>query len=155
MRGHGALLGAMDTTVHVVKADSVRTATVVKANDSEEGERVAFTLDSVVIAKGSDGVDTTAPVVVPAEPSSGAMAKALRRISDRHKLALTALTEATLSWGQPAPSAYQLPADIQVVAADKWREEPIPARCWTKPPLTLEQTSKESEKALQLEHLSA
>jgi len=42
---------------------------------------------------------------------------------DRHKLALTALTEATLSWGQPAPSAYQLPADIQVVATDKWREE--------------------------------
>ena len=123
MRGHGALLGAMDTTVHVVKADSVRTATVVKANDSEEGERVAFTLDSVVIAKGSDGVDTTAPVVVPAEPSSGAMAKALRRMSDRHKLALTALTEATLSGGQPAPPAYQLPADIQVVATDKWREE--------------------------------
>jgi hypothetical protein len=70
MRGHGALLGAMDTTVHVVKADSIRTATVVKANDSEEGERVAFTLDSVVIAKGVDGEDTTAPVVVPAEASA-------------------------------------------------------------------------------------
>jgi hypothetical protein len=33
------------------------------------------------------------------------------------------LTEATLSSGQPAPPAYQLPADIQVVAADKWRDE--------------------------------
>jgi hypothetical protein len=29
MRGHGALLGAMDTTVHVVKTDTIRTATVV------------------------------------------------------------------------------------------------------------------------------
>jgi hypothetical protein len=123
MRGHGALLGAMDTTVHVVKADSIRTATVVKANDSEEGEGVAFTLDSVVIAKDSDGADTTAPVVVPAEPSSGVVTKALRRMSDRHKLALTALTEAALSSGQPAPSAYQLPADILVVPADKWRDE--------------------------------
>jgi hypothetical protein len=61
MRGHGALLGAMDTTLHVVKSASERTATVVKANDSEEGERVSFQLESVVV--GEDG--TTAPVVVP------------------------------------------------------------------------------------------
>jgi RecA-family ATPase len=39
MRGHGALLGALDTTIHVLKGDSVRTATVVKANDSEEANR--------------------------------------------------------------------------------------------------------------------
>ena len=37
LRGHGALLGAMDTTVHVAKGGAVRTATVVKANDAEEG----------------------------------------------------------------------------------------------------------------------
>src|SRR5215471_13609379 len=43
LRGHGALLGAMDTTVHVERlSDSVRCATVMKANDSEEGERVTF-----------------------------------------------------------------------------------------------------------------
>lgn len=58
LRGHGALLGAMDTTVHV-QAGDVKTASVVKANDSEEGECVAFTLESVTI-----GPETTAPVVV-------------------------------------------------------------------------------------------
>lgn len=63
MRGHGALLGALDTTVHVLKTDSIRTATVVKANDSEEGEQIAFSLESVPISK--DG-ETTAPIVVPA-----------------------------------------------------------------------------------------
>ena len=68
MRGHGALLGAMDTTLHVVKSASVRTATVVKANDSEEGEMVAFDLESVKI--GEDG--TTAPVVIPTEASAAA-----------------------------------------------------------------------------------
>ena len=36
LRGHGALLGAMDTTVHV--QGGVKTASVVKANDTEEGE---------------------------------------------------------------------------------------------------------------------
>jgi hypothetical protein len=62
MRGHGALLGAADTTILVTKG-AVRTATVVKANDSEEGESIGFTLESVVVA--SDG--TEAPIVVPAE----------------------------------------------------------------------------------------
>ena len=62
LRGHGALLGAMDTTVHVAKGGAVRTATVVKANDAEEGESIAFTLESIRI-----GEDTTAPVVIPAD----------------------------------------------------------------------------------------
>jgi hypothetical protein len=59
MRGHGALLGAMDTTLHVCKSGASRSATVVKANDSEEGESIAFDLESIQI--GEDG--TTAPVV--------------------------------------------------------------------------------------------
>jgi hypothetical protein len=66
MRGHGALLGAADTTILVSKGASVRTAEVIKANDSQEGEQLAFTLESVQV--GADG-ETTAPVVVPAEPS--------------------------------------------------------------------------------------
>jgi hypothetical protein len=60
LRGHGALLGAVDTTVKMSRSGNVRTATVVKANDSEEGESVSFTIESVQI--GTDG--TTAPVAV-------------------------------------------------------------------------------------------
>jgi hypothetical protein len=41
---------------------------VVKANDSEEGESIAFTIESVEI--GADG--TTAPVAVPADRSQSA-----------------------------------------------------------------------------------
>ena len=66
MRGHGALLGAVDTTVHIEKG-TIRTATVVKANDSEEGERISFTLESVIIGTDDDGQATTAPVVVPVD----------------------------------------------------------------------------------------
>jgi len=66
LRGHGALLGAMDTTVNVVKSGAIRTATVVKANDSEEGAQVAFTLEPFVVGTDADGNETTAPVVVPA-----------------------------------------------------------------------------------------
>jgi hypothetical protein len=74
MRGHGALLGALDTTILVEKASaSYRTATVIKANDSEEGERIAFSLESVVIG-GEGENETTAPVVVPAEQTGEAEA---------------------------------------------------------------------------------
>jgi RecA-family ATPase len=67
MRGHGALLGALDTTMHVAKLDSIRTATVVKSNDSDEDEQVTFSLETVSI-----GPETTAPVVVPVkDPAPG------------------------------------------------------------------------------------
>jgi hypothetical protein len=62
MRGHGALLGAVDTTIAVVNTGGVRTAKVVKANDSEEGEGISFTIEGVEVSP--DG--TTAAVAVPA-----------------------------------------------------------------------------------------
>ena len=62
LRGHGALLGALDTTINVEKVtQELRTATVIKANHSEEGVKINFTLESVEIGK-----ETTAPVVMPA-----------------------------------------------------------------------------------------
>jgi RecA-family ATPase len=71
LRGHGALLGAMDTTVHVEKlSDDVRSASVIKANDSEEGERVTFSLESVLI-----GPETTAPAVIPVEATQPKLQK--------------------------------------------------------------------------------
>ena len=70
LRGHGALLGAMDTTVHVAKTVSVRTATVIKANDSEEGAQITFTLESIVVGTDADGIATTAPVVRAADQQS-------------------------------------------------------------------------------------
>ena len=69
LRGHGALLGAMDTTVHVAKNGSVRTATVVKANDSEEGAQITFTLESVTVGVDADVGQTTAPIVCLADAS--------------------------------------------------------------------------------------
>ena len=64
MRGHGALLGAVDTTVHVTKSGASRLAEVVKSRDHEEGQRVAFTLKSVIVDQDEYGDPITAPVVV-------------------------------------------------------------------------------------------
>jgi len=119
MRGHGALLGAMDTTLHVVKSAGGRSATVVKANDSEEGECVAFDLESVQI--GDDG--TTAPVVIPIDGAGIKTSSTRRGISSRQKLALEALTETVLNCGKPAPTDFDLPTATNIVPVESWREE--------------------------------
>ena len=74
MRGHGSLLGAMDTTILVAKTGNLRTATVVKANDSEEGVQISFSLESVTVGTDADGNPTTAPIVRQADASTTVIA---------------------------------------------------------------------------------
>ena len=96
----------------------VKTASVVKANDSEEGECVAFTLESITI-----GPETTAPVVVPADAAQARPSSAKRKLSPRSRRALEALNEAIINHGQAAPIDLQLPASTKTVTLDQWREE--------------------------------
>ena len=119
LRGHGALLGALDTTINVEKlASGLRTATVIKANDSEEGEKIAFTLESVEI-----GPETTAPIVVAADCADIPAARSCRKLSPRQAMAMTALAETVLSSGKSAPAQFDLPAGIKVAAQEDWRVE--------------------------------
>ena len=68
LRGHGALLGAVDTTVEVSgKKAELRTAAVRKNNDGPEGSTVHFRLESVTLNVDEDGNATTAPFVVGVE----------------------------------------------------------------------------------------
>jgi hypothetical protein len=124
MRGHGALLGAMDTTLHVLKGtDGTRSATVVKANDSEEGEQVAFTLESIVI--GQEGsVETTAPVIIPIEGAARAAQKLNQaKLPKAAQIALRALTEALDEQGKPAPASNHIPSGVKVVDVSIWRQQ--------------------------------
>ena len=97
---------------------TVRTAKVVKANDSEEGENVAFTIEGVAIAP--DG--TEAPIAVQADAAS-AKAAPKRKLPDRAKRSWEALTETLLNHGKPAPQSFGLPVGIKVAALDDWRDE--------------------------------
>jgi AAA domain len=68
LRGHGALLGACDTTLSVTgSGKSVRTCILDKANDAVEGAQVNFELLSVELSRDEEtGNVTTAPVIIPA-----------------------------------------------------------------------------------------
>jgi RecA-family ATPase len=115
MRGHDALIGAVDVAIGVEKGATSRIARVEKANDGDEGESVAFTLESVEIADG-----TTAPVVVQAEADTTAR-KPSRKLSDRQRNALEAIYEVILAEGKPAPAGIGI--DVKVVPVDSWRTE--------------------------------
>jgi len=68
LRGHGALLGACDTTIKVESLSQCRSGTVDKVNDGPDGERVTFDLKSVELHFDPEtNTSTTAPVVIPAD----------------------------------------------------------------------------------------
>jgi hypothetical protein len=89
LRGHGALLGACDTTIKVENLDTCRSGTVDKVNDGPEGERVTFTLESVELHYDPETDNrTTAPVVIPIEAASISAAKGPDLRSLNHRAAL-------------------------------------------------------------------
>jgi AAA domain len=93
MRGHTSLLGACDTTVNVqAESGDIRTATVDKANDADEGQAIAFCMKSVELRRDPDGLVTAAPVVIQtARPTAEQKRKPL---SDNENAMLVILREA-------------------------------------------------------------
>ena len=72
LRGHGALLGACDTTLCVSGSGlSVRTCTLDKSNDAIEGAKVSFEFHTIELSRDEEtGLVTTAPVILPAETTA-------------------------------------------------------------------------------------
>jgi len=121
MRGHGALLGAVDTTIHVTNKDGMRLAEVVKSSDHEEGQRVGFALKSVIIDQDDGyGDPVTAPVVVEEIAPSTKATKRVVRVPKNATLALNALRGAVADCGQRVANDH-VPGGVQVVTLDQWR----------------------------------
>jgi hypothetical protein len=151
MRGHGALLGAIDTAIHVFKQiTGLRTATVTKANDSDEDEQVAFTLESVEIGRNAAGVPTTAPVVVPVEGTVPKQPPKPARMPKAAQTALRALGEAIEERGEPAPANNHIPPTARVTTVEFWRQQAYARGISTGEPRAKQQAFKRA-----FEHLVA
>jgi AAA domain len=122
-RGHTSLTGAVDAQLSV-KRDTAGNVlvTVEWMKDGPEGDTIASRIESLDVGMDDEGEMITSCVVVPAEYDPARAANVSRKLSDRQRLALDALSEATASSGKSPPPAWQLPAGIQVVATDTWRE---------------------------------
>jgi hypothetical protein len=121
MRGHGALLGAVDTTIHVTKSATGRLAEVVKSSDFEEDQRIAFTLKAVTIGRDEYGDPITAPVVVGQTVQPQQQAKKVK-LSSGARTALNALQEAIGEMGAVPPASNHIPSATRAVTIEQWRE---------------------------------
>ncbi len=122
MRGHGALLGAVDTTVKVTNTNGIRLAEVEKSSDHEEGQRVAFTLKSITVDPDDGyGDPITAPVVIEDQAPPKQTAKRAVKVPKNATLALNALRDAVSDLGQRVANAH-VPAGVSVVTLDQWRD---------------------------------
>jgi hypothetical protein len=68
-RGHSSLLGAEDAEIAVKRLvdDKTIAAEVIRAKDGPEGEKVTFTLKTVIVGKDARGNDMTSCIVEPCE----------------------------------------------------------------------------------------
>src|SRR6516165_9045474 len=122
MRGHGALLAACDTTVHIENAGGSRTGRIDKTNDGAEDEMLAFTFISVELYRDPDsGQITTAPVV---QPVDGAPPKTRtkEKLTKAAQIALRALQEAIIELGETLPPSNHIPSGKLVVSLETWRQ---------------------------------
>jgi hypothetical protein len=92
--------------------------------DGAEGDVIASRLGPIEIGTDADGDAISSCVIVPVD-SALATRIVSRRLSDRQRLALDALNEAALASGQSPPIEWQLPAGIQMVGVNHWRDELI------------------------------
>jgi AAA domain len=119
-RGSNARLADVDLLVHI-GGDGIKTVTVKKANDQPEDMLTSFRLEPFDFGLDEDG-DPFRTFILSEEIMTGAQADR-SPLSNRQKLAIEALTEATLSHGRDAPAAYQLPHGIKTVPAEEWKTE--------------------------------
>jgi hypothetical protein len=121
-RGHTSLTGAADAQL-AVKRDAAGNiiVTVEWMKDGPEGDTVVSRLDPVTVGRDSDGDDIASCVIEPAEGAAAEPPR--RRMSDRQRRAMDALTNYAADHGKPPPATFKLPGGLLAVAKDDWREE--------------------------------
>jgi AAA domain len=121
LRGHGAILGAVDTTISVEKRGSVRVACVEKDNDGSDGQQITFDLTGVTLSVDPDtGEETTAATVIPAD-NAAATGPQSKKLSNQQRIALEALAEVIDDQGTLAPPSAKIPPGTRTVTIDLWK----------------------------------
>ena len=116
-------MGAADAQLSVKRDTSgaiLMTSEWIK--DGPEGETLASRLEQTDVGIDDDGDAITSCVVVPIgdyEPHDNNK----RKLSDKQKLALEALHHGINEFGKPLPSTFGLPAAVQAITIDQWRDQ--------------------------------
>lgn len=111
-RGHGSLLGAADTVLHVTgdRDAAVRKLHVLKQKDSDPGNDIYFNLRSLEIGTDHEGTPVTSCILEAAEGKGGTEGERGRRLSDKQRIVLNSLERTLVESGFPPPK--EIPGSI-------------------------------------------
>jgi hypothetical protein len=124
-RGHTSLTGAADAQL-AVKRDTGGNivAKVEFMKDGPEGDEIVSALERIELGLDDDGDTMTSCIIRAVEAADRpAETKKPRKLSDRQKLAIAALSEVILSSGKDAPITFGLPQCTKVAGTDDWHAE--------------------------------
>lgn len=116
MRGHSALLAAVDTGVEIADGKIVFAV----QRDYPGGETFAFGLEPVELGRDEEGDPIVSCIVVEREVPRGSAAKPKEPRGTNQKLALAALRDAIREHGEQAPASLGIPSSTRVVRVDLW-----------------------------------
>ena len=120
-RGSNARRADIDLGVQIT-GDKIKTATVVDANDQDQGPLTAFATEGVITGVDDDGDDMNTDILS-AKKFSCEATDASKKLSAKQKRAMAALAEALDAHGQAPPANLKLPTIIRVaVKEEHWRE---------------------------------
>ncbi|PZP69074.1 MAG: hypothetical protein DI604_18630, partial [Delftia acidovorans] len=119
-RGKGAidLDGAVDASFMVKKDGNRHKLICDGTNDGEEGEVLAFTMQSVTIGRSEDGEPTTAPVVVKAGDEPKLTSGSLKG----YKGDVLAALHAAITADGVEPDGHAFPEEVLVVDEPTWKK---------------------------------
>jgi hypothetical protein len=124
MRGHGSLLGALDTSILIEKNGDQRAAILKKVNDGPDDVAFGFELEGVTLAVDHETQKaTSAPIVLPLQRAPEAREQGARR--DRlpvgQQIALNALKDAISDGGERVTGHDHVPNNVLIVSEEQWR----------------------------------
>lgn len=93
-----------------------------RTKDGPEGDSLIIKLEAVEVGTDADGDAITSCVVVPVD-GEPPRSVTNRRLSDRQRLALEALTDCAADHGKSPPGSFSLPSGLLAVQLTQWRDE--------------------------------
>jgi hypothetical protein len=121
-RGSNAFIGDVDVMVQI-SGDSVKEATITKANDQPEGRLTTFKLETFDFGVDADGDRITTSILSQDVPATTPRTAKANPASPAQRVALEALDEAAGNHGKDVSALYQLPSGLKGVTFDQWSDE--------------------------------
>ena len=119
-RGHSSLFGAVDALILVEKRESGNTATVKASKDEEDGWKLGFCLEVLVVGMDEDREPITSCAVVIDED---ALENNRKPLTGDLRMAKAALDDVLISGGRTINNHHGIPNNTRCADFEAWRRE--------------------------------